>query len=243
MLRFFIILGLLLPVTTFAGEKLRVAVIDTGLDLDDSRFSNYLCEPDSHRDFTGEGINDSIGHGTHVAGIITKNASNYNKYCLIIIKYFSYNVENLDLVDSLVKAIKWAEIQNAKIINISSTGFKYSYDEYEAIKSAPDIKFIVAAGNQGNNLDKIKNKVYPASHVLPNIYVVGALDETGAKRSNISNYGSRVKYWQIGDNVFSALPDFCCRYLNAIYRYTCYGVMSGTSMATPAVTAIFVNDQ
>ena len=58
-----------LAILTASTLPLRVAVIDTGLDLSDKRFSSRLCK-EGHEDFTHTTIEDKSGHGTHVVGLI-----------------------------------------------------------------------------------------------------------------------------------------------------------------------------
>lgn len=192
----------------------KVAIVDTGLDLMDKRFTSLLC---GAKDFTGEGIVDKIGHGTHVAGLIKQYAEN-SSYCLIILKYYSLRGENgLAFTTALQEAIN----MGASIINISGGGDNPAMLEYQIIKNNPNVIFVSAAGNDNKNLDK--EVYYPASYNLFNILVVGSLNRNGFKASS-SNYGSIVKKWEIGEDVVSAAPGGF------------QGVMSGTSVATAIAT-------
>ncbi len=51
------------------GEGVCVAVLDSGIDANHPAFAG-LIKDDNYRDFTGNGKQDNIGHGTHCAGII-----------------------------------------------------------------------------------------------------------------------------------------------------------------------------
>ncbi len=98
------------------AKTIRVAVIDTGLDLSDPRFSALLC-----KDIKGvnlvpkEGIRDLIGHGTHVAGIIKKYAKDAN-YCMMIIKYYSIDNSNTTNMINSILAMKFAVENKATVI-------------------------------------------------------------------------------------------------------------------------------
>jgi subtilisin family serine protease len=89
---------------------------------------------------------------------------------------------------------------------------------YDAIKSAPDILFICAAGNTDSNSSF--NEMIPASFKLPNLLTVGAVDQTGDEAS-FTSYGPTVQVDADGYQVESVLPGG--------YKVR----FSGTSMASP----------
>ncbi len=91
---------------------------------------------------------------------------------------------------------------------------------YEALKSAPDILFICAAGNANN--DAGFNADIPASFALPNLLAVGAVDQAGEEAS-FTSYGKTVRVDADGYEVESSFPG------GARVR------LSGTSMASPNV--------
>jgi subtilisin family serine protease len=89
---------------------------------------------------------------------------------------------------------------------------------YDAIKSAPDILFICAAGNADSNSSF--NEMIPSSFRLPNLLAVGAVDQAGDEAS-FTSYGDTVLVDANGYQVESVLPG------GAKVRF------SGTSMASP----------
>jgi subtilisin family serine protease len=89
---------------------------------------------------------------------------------------------------------------------------------YDAIKSAPDILFICAAGNADSNSSF--NEMIPSSFKLPNLLTVGAVDQAGDEAS-FTSYGDTVLVDANGYQVESVLPG------GAKVRF------SGTSMASP----------
>lgn len=194
-----------IPKTT---KQLRVAVIDTGLDLNDIRFKDVLCK-EGHVDFTNTNIKDTHGHGTHVVGLI-KRYSNVKNYCIVVLKYST--------VDNYLQAIQYSSRNNFDIVNISTSGNSYIQQEYTFIKQSRSI-YVVAAGNNSDNF----NRHFPgAYYYLKNVYTIGSIDNTGHVTST-SNYGNGL-YWEVGDHVSSD---------SLIGGET---VMSGTSQATAIFT-------
>jgi subtilisin family serine protease len=89
-----------------------------------------------------------------------------------------------------------------------------------ALKSAPDILFVIAAGNSDNDVNF--DEVIPSSFVLPNIMTVGAVDQAGDETS-FTSFGKNVSAYADGFEVDSPIPGGTSLKL------------SGTSMASPAV--------
>ena len=89
---------------------------------------------------------------------------------------------------------------------------------YDAIKSAPDVLFICAAGNADSNSSF--NQMIPSSFKLPNLLTVGAVDQAGDEAS-FTSYGGTVLVDANGYQVESTLPGG--------YKVR----FSGTSMASP----------
>lgn len=210
---------------SYADSQIMVAVVDTGLDLHDVRFKGNICKT-GHLDLTGEGLYDTIGHGTHVAGLIKEYADKAN-YCMIIYKYIGSRpgAESSSVFWEL-RAFKAAIDAGARIINFSSGGYTYSPQEKAFIKSHPDVLFVTAAGNEGNNLDE--TPYYPAAYHLPNIIPVGNLDFNG-KPYRMSNYAPWL-VWEEGVIVSSYAIGFGTT------------LMTGTSMSTAIRTGKIINN-
>jgi len=92
---------------------------------------------------------------------------------------------------------------------------------YDALASAPDILFVVAAGNGNDSADF--SGTGPSSFNLPNVLVVAAVDQAG-ESTNFTTNGSTVAIAASGYQVESFIPGGT-RVL-----------LSGTSMASPQVT-------
>jgi subtilisin family serine protease len=158
--------------------KVVVAVIDTGID--ESLMSQpWVCK-DGHKDFTGAGLKDNHGHGTHIAGLVEQYAKgvvfnigkNTSKdidnasadFCVIVIKYYDPKRPNSDNLANTIASFKWAIDQKVDIINYSGGGTSFSKEEYEVVEIALNkgIKFVAAAGNERSDIDKWK--YYPAMY-------------------------------------------------------------------------------
>ncbi len=101
-----------------------------------------------------------------------------------------------------------------EILDILSVGLK------GAMESTPDILYVVAAGNADND---VEFDVYiPAAYDLPNLMVVGAVDQAGDP-TDFTSGGRNVVVYANGFEVESWVP--------GSKRMS----MSGTSMSSPQV--------
>ena len=88
----------------------------------------------------------------------------------------------------------------------------------KAMASAPDILFVAAAGNDDNDVEF--DQSLPGSLDLPNLMMVGAVDQAG-RRTGFTASGRRVRVYANGFEVESDVPG------GGRMK------MSGTSMASP----------
>ncbi len=91
---------------------------------------------------------------------------------------------------------------------------------HKAIESCPDILFVVAAGNDDSDVSF--HRTIPSSYEMPNVLVVGAVDQEG-KRTNFTSMGDNVVVYSNGFEVESNVPGGEQM------------ALSGTSMASPNV--------
>lgn len=224
-------------------RRVKVAVIDTGLDKD-LMLKSWVC-PYGHKDFTDTGLNDNHGHGTHISGIIDQYAKNFifgfkrppieidnikADYCQIIIKYYDPKATGVDNLQNTIKAFEWAIAQRVDIINYSGGGTEPSKAEKAVVLKALNkgIKVVAAAGNERSDIDK--HKYYPAMYDK-RIFIVGNLVDSKTREvAASSNRGRSVNTWELGTNILSRLPG------------SHFGYMTGTSQATAIKSGKLVNE-
>jgi len=191
----------MLYLNKFSDKRKPVVVIDTGIDFRDPQIAPYLCI-NGHKDYTGEGLTDFIGHGTNVAWQIIKSF-NKQKYCVLAVKYYQrFNIMGINNLRGELQGIEYAIELNAALINFSGGGESYSASEDLAVKKSLNsgIKVLVAAGNNNSNLNENCNFFPACLKPNKNLYVVGSLSREGKKMGH-SNYGKAVTNWALGENV------------------------------------------
>ncbi len=216
---------------TTGSSTIKIAVVDSGIRT-------------NHPDFTGRVLpgydfanndsdaSDDVGHGTHVAGIAAAAGDNGQGVagmcwqCMIL----PIKVTDSDgaiTSDALVRGIRWAVDQGARVINLSLGGENDSPSIHEAIRYAAskNVVVVVAAGNSADLGNPIE---YPAAY--EEVIAVGATDEND-RRAFFSQIHPYVDVSAPGWNVastFSDSPDLPFSYLT----------LSGTSMSAPYVAGL-----
>lgn len=215
----------LVSLVASANDRIKVLVIDTGVDLSNPRIQEVLCPNEDHLTTAKDGgspLLDRKGHGTHISGIIRALAGNKG-YCLAICRYYSDSMTGLENLIASTKCLKHASTINAQIVNFSGGGPEFNEEEFNTIK-AGNFALFTAAGNESQDFDKPGNSYYPGGYKLPNVISVGSVDIEG-KRTHTTNFGASVKLHKPGENIYSALPG-----------QSQFGYMSGTSQATAVAT-------
>ena len=163
-----------------ATNKVKVAVIDTGIDLIHTKYESFVSPLSKNFDpkFIGaknpkltQRILDQHGHGTHVAGLIlgSKPFSAEtikgemqlveNKHVtLLALKYYNAASSGIENLSNTEEALKYAIQQKVDIINYSGGGPEAAPEELRLLKEADKkgILVIAAAGNESSNIDNSK---------------------------------------------------------------------------------------
>ncbi|EPH45934.1 type VII secretion-associated serine protease mycosin [Streptomyces aurantiacus] len=208
------------------GKGVRVAVIDTGVDIRNpqlkpavqvSRGRNFL--PRGLKDDNGNkvkrgkenGTTDTVGHGTRVAGIIAARPAKGTGFVGLapdstIIPIRQNDAEGHGTTDGLAKAIDYAVEADAGVINISQ-------DTANAVKPAPQLEqavnralrrgrvIVASAGNDG--LGGNVKPTYPASY--EGVLAVAASDRNN-ERAPFSQSGDFVDVAAPGVDMISTVP-------------------------------------
>jgi subtilisin family serine protease len=214
-----------------AGQGIRVAVLDTGVD---AMHPDLTAALDGVKDFTGSafGTADRVGHGTHTAGTIAARnlgpaVVGVAPQCRLLIgKVLGDDGSGND--QNVAAGIDWAVAAGADLISMSMGSPQPSPAIQQSLAAAIAAgKFVIcAAGNDGRGAsdDGTPDEIdYPGR--LPQAIAVGAVDEQGLV-ADFSSRGAEVCMAAPGVNIVSTFPGGG------------YAQMSGTSMATPFVTGV-----
>jgi major intracellular serine protease len=204
------------------GQGVKVAVLDTGIDVDHPDLAAAIMDT---KDFTGDGIEDTNGHGTHTAGIIGARLNDVGfvgvapKTKLLIGKVLGRGGRGS--FEWIARGIAWAVSRGAHIISMSLGGRSSTHRMFVAVHEAL-VKgrcVITAAGNEGS---LFQNSIgYPGRY--GGVITVASHDENG-NPSGFSSRGGEVDFMAPGSNIWST------------YKNGGYATLSGTSMATPFVS-------
>lgn len=202
------------------GSDVKVAVVDTGIDLD-------------HRDLIGnikgqvntisplKTGNDDNGHGTHVAGTIAAVNNSIGvvgvgpNISLYAVKVLGKNGSGW--LSDVIEGLGWCVDNGMQVVNMSlgsSSDSQSLHDAVNAVNTAGIVQ-VAAAGNDGGAV------IYPARY--PVVIAVSAIDNT----DTIASWSSR------GPEVDLAGPGVG---ILSTYNNGYYKTLSGTSMATPHVS-------
>jgi thermitase len=214
---------------TKLGQGVKVAVLDTGIDLQHPAFADRLVPANEMYDFVDndstpqEVAGQAYGHGTNIAGIVAQIAE---KAQIMPLRVLDSNGAGDS--DKVIAAINWAVAKGAKVINLSLG----TYDS-EPLALALDnatskgVFVVVATGNSGNS-----SVNFPARAAGSNskngrwgdmAISVTSVDKYD-RRSKFANYGKDdVGMSAPGELIYAPAPD------NRVAAW------SGTSMAVPMV--------
>jgi len=232
------------------GRGIKVAVIDTGIDLNHAAFTGHL-DTVNMKDFllnthspqevdaspAAGGYSDGYGHGTAAADLILQVAPNAT---ILPLRVLDGNGQGD--VQMIADAISYAVSSGAKVINLSlgSTSDSPAIDTAISSAASKGVAVIAAAGNSGDS-----NVLYPAYNAYNtydtyrtyNTYggtwnsstqqsgsvSVGSVT-SGLLKSIFSTYGSHLELTAPGERLKTAFPG------NTTVLAT------GTSFAAPVVS-------
>jgi subtilisin family serine protease len=222
---------------------IKIAVLDTGVNMDHPELEGKLGK---HYDFvdlhgldTSEFIGhflgpddateDEVGHGTHVSGIIAGRGLHMNEGvasgCSIMpVRVLATmrsegRLVGAGIVDNINAGIKWAVDNDADVINMSlgikHTGGGLPHADVIRYALSKNVTVVAASGNDGT-----AERYYPGA--LPGVIAVGAVDLSGVVTS-FTSYGANIAVVAPGLDIYSS------------FLHHGYAFASGTSQASPFV--------
>ena len=207
---------------TVMGKRARVAVVDSGIAADHPDLSGKIAAQKDMVD-NDSVAEDSVGHGTHVAGTVaaaTNNGEGVAAVCpsckLLVARSGD---EDGILSSDVVQGIYWSVDNRAKVINLSLGSYGNSRILEHAVNYAWQHGVVVVAAAGNDNTDRPS---YPAAYVK--VISVAATDAADEK-APFSNYG-KVDVAAPGVKILSTIPGGG------------YEAWDGTSMASPHVAAL-----
>ena len=225
---------------TKGSSSVKVGVIDSGIYSNHVDLINRVNREISH-DFSNNStssgaLNDTHGHGTHVAGTIGAQGNNsigisgVNLDVDLVSLKINENGSTSSFASKLISAVNYAQINDIKVLNNSN-----NFSSISEVSTSLDIAiknydglFVNSAGNKGQNLETFN--ILPCSASLDNVLVVGAIRSDGTRWSSSNFSESKVHVYAPGVNIMSTLP--------LSVASSGYGAYQGTSMAAPHVTGV-----
>ncbi len=224
----------------FAGAGILAAVLDTGVD---ANHPELLGRVSIVQDFTSSSLTDTIGHGTHVSGIVAgagnitdalgNRAQGVSPFADLIVGKVC-NDQGYCLEGDIIAGIEWAVQRHARVINLSLGGGPSMTDcdgdtLAQMVNWAADQgTVVVAAAGNGGASDAGVAVPGCASKAI----AVGAVDRNNV-RAPWSSYGPPLDVMAPGVSILSPVP---CSAAGTCADGGGYAQWSGTSMAAPQVT-------
>ena len=176
----------------FTGRGVGVAVIDSGVSL----HPDLQPRVAARLDFTGEGVDDGYGHGTHVAGMVAgngrssggQNAGIAPGASIVSLKVLDHT--GVGKTSDVIAAIEWV-IQHGRHYGIRVINLSIGHPVVESYRSDPlnlavqkavsrGFVVVTSAGNTGRTDEgsvQYGGVLSPAND--PSVITVGAVDTNG----------------------------------------------------------------
>jgi subtilisin family serine protease len=227
---------------TFSGRGIRVAVLDTGFNLDHPDFRGRAITAAS---FSGAPVEDIHAHGTHCIGTSCgpqKPVTGVRRYGIAFnAEIFAGKVFNDDprpsaSTSNVLAGIEWAITQDCHVASLSlGVAINQKIEQYKTpMRRALNAGLLVVAA-AGNNASRPDNPGFveaPANSDA--VMAVAAVDNKlmiapfSARSSQITGDGGKVNIAGPGVRIFSSVPG----------AQGNHAFFDGTSMATPHVAGI-----
>ncbi|MEX0903138.1 MAG: S8 family serine peptidase [Pseudohongiellaceae bacterium] len=214
-----------LPMQPVCTDPVSVGIIDSAINVQHSAFTAARAVPLVRQDFIDVDVAKPLGHGTAIAGVLVGQGPELNpllpagKLYSASVIYSQDSYHQGATVMHLLQALDWVMAQNLTVINMSLTGPDNRLLAQAVSATIGKGKVIVAAaGNEGPHTPA----AYPAAY--EGVVAVTAVNPDQSIY-RWANQGKHIDYAALGVSVPTARGDGG------------FGRESGTSMATPVVSA------
>jgi subtilisin family serine protease len=225
----------------YDGTGAKVAVLDTGYDPTHPDLEGQVADT---ADFSGEGIVDRHGHGTHVAATVAGTGSGSDGLRvgvapgadLLIGKVMDASGTGME--SWLIEGMEWTVTHDADVVNMSlstdaTDGSDPVSQAVDQLSATSDTLFVATAGNTGP--DRLTSR-WPGN--ADSVLSVAAVDKSDAM-AGFSSRGPRP-------NDYAVKPDIAAPGVDIVAARAAgtsmdrpvddlYTMASGTSMAAPHV--------
>lgn len=223
------------------GAGVKVAVLDGGYDTGHADLKGVVK---GEQDFVGapSGIQDTDGHGTHVASTIAgRGTASGGKYTGV--------AKGADLLigkvcdggwcsfDDILAGMQWAADSGARVVNLSlgagpTDGTDPLSQEVNRITAASGALFVIAAGNDGPSGKVSTPATADAALAVASVTKQDALSEFSSVGPRFGDYAMKPDVAAPGSDIVAARAAGTLEE-QAVDEH--YAKISGTSMATPHV--------
>lgn len=234
---------------TLGSPDVVVAVVDSGVDMNHPDLVDRLLP--NGRDFIDgdDDPSDENGHGTNVAGIIASVLDNSEGTAglapnVMILPIRVLNEKGYGSDRAIARGVRYAADQGAHVINMSLGATLTISADTESEQVMAAIEYAQSKGSlvvvaAGNDFVPLPNAIVGTN---PDALIVAATDRRDRK-ADFSNSGEWISVAAPGVNIMSAMPTYevylTSNQLPREERYkNNYDYMSGTSQATPMVSAL-----
>ncbi|WP_439659851.1 S8 family serine peptidase [Lentzea sp. HUAS TT2] len=220
----------------FDGTGVTVAVLDTGYDQKHPELAGVVSVA---KDFTPSGIQDNIGHGTHVAATVAGRGSQY----VGVAKGASLAVGRVCEADwcldsAVIAGMEWAAREvKAKVVNMSLGGDQSDGKDPLSVKvdeltAETGTLFVVAAGNSGVYRKVGSPAAADSALAVANLTKAGGVNEGSSRGPRIGDHAVKPDIAAPGTDIVAARAE------NTLWEHAVddlHARLTGTSMATPHV--------
>lgn len=218
----------------YTGAKVKMAIFDTGIRADHPHFRNIK----ERTNWTNEDtLNDNLGHGTFVAGVIAGEDADCLGFApdAEIYAYRVFTDAQVSYTSWFLDAFNYAIATNMDVLNLSIGGPDYldiPFVEKVWELTANNIIMVSAIGNDGPLYGTLNN---PADQ--SDVIGVGGIDYS----DHIASFSSRgMSTWEIPHGYGRVKPDVVAygREIMGSKISTGCKSLSGTSVASPVVAGV-----